>query len=137
MDTDVSTDASEKFWAGVVTQTTKDQYCKGKEKQQHKTLGFLDGKLVSAQNNGQPMRKKRTPIVKGFDRMHYVLQGENCAYKYAQIIETYDRCSHQCHCDRIPGGLYNLKHTSEKFSCPVLTYGLLKLMEIRTVKQTY
>lgn len=47
----VYTDASEEFWAELVTQFSQDQLFKSVESQQHKPMAFLGKKFVEAQQN--------------------------------------------------------------------------------------
>lgn len=58
------TDATKKFWAGIVTQMHQSEMKLEVEKKQHEHLAFFGGKFTSAQENWTTYEKEAFAIVK-------------------------------------------------------------------------
>lgn len=71
----VYTDASEEFWAAVITQTKEQQLNKKVGEQQHEPMAFLGGRFTGAQKNWTTYEKEAYAIVQTFDRLDYLFWG--------------------------------------------------------------
>lgn len=71
----VFTDASDAFWAGIVTQISPEELGKDPIQQGHLPLAFLGGQFAGAQRNWTTYEKEAFAIVKVFDKLDYVLLG--------------------------------------------------------------
>lgn len=71
----VFTDASDQFWAGVVTQIPPEQLGREPVQQEHQPLAFIGGQFSGAQLNWTTYEKEAYAIVKVFDKMDYALWG--------------------------------------------------------------
>lgn len=81
-DISVSTDAPDKFWAGVMTQVRKNEIEKEVQYQYQKPLAFLSGHVNKAQENWTTYKKEALAIVKVFEKLDYVLWGPNTVKIY-------------------------------------------------------
>lgn len=73
----VFTDASDKFWAGIVSQVDPEQLSMDTSKQKHEPLAFIGGQFSGPQNNWTTYEKEAFAIVKVFDKLDFVLWGRN------------------------------------------------------------
>lgn len=73
----VFTDASDKFWAGIVTQTNLRDLSKPIEQQRHEPLAFLGAAFRGAQINWSTFEKESFAIFQTFERMDYMLETQN------------------------------------------------------------
>lgn len=73
----VFTDASDKFWAGIVTQVEESETGKQVQDQKHEPLAFLGDHFSGAQENWTTCEMESFAIVKEFERMDYILWGPN------------------------------------------------------------
>lgn len=71
----VYTDASEEFWASVVTQTKEEQLQKKIGEQHHEPMAFLGGRFAGAQRNWSTYEKEGYDIVQTFGRLDYLFWG--------------------------------------------------------------
>lgn len=69
----VHTDASDRFWAGVVTQSDTHELTKPKSEQQHEPLAFLGSEFKKAQAGWSTYEKEAYAIYQTFQRMDYFL----------------------------------------------------------------
>lgn len=67
------TDASEDFWARIVTQTEERQLEQKMNKQQQKPMAFLGGRFAGAQKNWTAYEKEAYTIVQTFEWMNGLL----------------------------------------------------------------
>lgn len=73
----VFTDASDKFWAGIVSQVDPKELRKETSEQRHEPLAFLGGQFTGSQQNWTTYEKEAFSIVKVFDKLDFVLWGNN------------------------------------------------------------
>ena len=78
----VFTDASQNFWAGVVTQTTTPQLRLPVTKQQHEPIAFLGAAFKGAQRDWTTFEKEGFAIFQTFLKMDYLLQGQGQSHVY-------------------------------------------------------
>ena len=71
----IFTDASEKFWSCVITQTSPEQLKRAVTEQKHEPLGFLAGELKNSSANWTTFEKEGYAIVQAFGKMDYLLMG--------------------------------------------------------------
>lgn len=71
----VYTDASDAFWAAVVTQTKIEQLQRKMSEQEHEPLAFLGGKFTGSQKNWTTYEKEAYAIVQTFERLDYLFWG--------------------------------------------------------------
>ncbi len=72
----VFTDALNRFWSGIVTQTTAADLQKPLPKQRHEPLAFLCSEFKGAQLHWTTFEKEAFAIYQTFDRMDYLLLGQ-------------------------------------------------------------
>ena len=72
----VFTDASDKHWSGVITQTLPEDLSKPFEDQQHEPLAFLGSAFSGAQLHWSTFEKEAFAIFQTFERMDYLLQSQ-------------------------------------------------------------
>eukprot|EP00171_Calliarthron_tuberculosum_P002686 IDg2686t1 len=72
----VFTDASNRFWSGVITQTTTKDLLKPFEEQRHEPLAFLGSEFKGAQLHWTTFEKEAFAIYQTFERMDYLLLGQ-------------------------------------------------------------
>lgn len=68
----VFTDASEEFWAGIITRISKDQLKRSIDLHEHKPMAFLGGRFAGAQKHWTTYDKEAYAIEQTFDRMDYL-----------------------------------------------------------------
>lgn len=69
----VHTDASEYYWAGVVTQCEEDELNKPRALQTHEPLGFLSSSFSGAKLGWSTYEKEAFAIVQTFKKMEYAI----------------------------------------------------------------
>lgn len=72
----VFTNALDKFWARIVTQTSNEKFQKDVSDQKHEAMAFLGGKFAAAKEIGQNLEKEAYAIFRSFERMDCLLLGE-------------------------------------------------------------
>ena len=72
----VYTDASRKFWAGVVTQLPPEQLSLPMDRQKHEPLAFLGGAFKGAQLNWSTFEQEAFAIFQTFEKVDYLLMDE-------------------------------------------------------------
>lgn len=73
----IYTDASDEFWAAVVTQCEEDQLDLKVDRQLHQPLAFLGGKLIGHQVNWTTFEKEAFAIYEVFEKLDYMLVVEH------------------------------------------------------------
>ena len=68
----VYTDASERFWSGIVSQTTEDELKKPYEEQRHEPLAFLGGAFRDAELNWSTFEREGFAIFQTFEKLDYL-----------------------------------------------------------------
>lgn len=69
----VHTDASEYYWAGVVTQCEEEELSKPRTDQIHEPLGFLSSSFTGAKLGWSTYEKEAFAIVQTFKKMEYAI----------------------------------------------------------------
>lgn len=72
----VYTDASDRFWSAVVTQTDEKELSKPIEKQKHAPMGFLGAEFKGAEKGWSTFEKEAFAIFQTFSKMDYLFLGE-------------------------------------------------------------
>lgn len=72
----VFTDASQRYWSGVVTQTDPSQLALPVEKQAHEPLAFLGSAFKDAQLNWSTFEQEGYAIFQTFDKVDYLFLNE-------------------------------------------------------------
>lgn len=72
----IHTDASERFWAGVVSQVRPNELSKPVLDQKHEPLGFLGGEFTGSERNWTTYEKEGFAIYRVFEKLDYMLMGE-------------------------------------------------------------
>lgn len=67
----IFTDASEKFWSGVVTNNTQHDMKRHVDKKEHTTLAFLGSAFKDAEQNWTTFEKEGFSIFQTFERMDF------------------------------------------------------------------
>ena len=78
----VFTDASERFWAGAVTQTTEAQLKLPLGEQQHDPIAILGSEFKKAQSDWTTFEKEGYAIFQTFMKMDYLLQAQKQTHVY-------------------------------------------------------
>lgn len=73
----VFTDASDKHWSGVVTQTSPSELQKPASEQRHEPLAFLGSAFRGAQVHWSTFEREAFAIFPTFERMDYMLMSNN------------------------------------------------------------
>jgi len=71
----VFTDASERYWSGVVTQCAESEVKKPSGEQKHEPLAFLGAEFKGAQLNWSTFEKEAYAIFQTFEKLDYMLLG--------------------------------------------------------------
>lgn len=71
----VYADASEDFWASIVTQTSEEQLSINVKEQKHEPMALLGRRFAGVQRNWTTYEKEAYAIVQTFDRMDYLFWG--------------------------------------------------------------
>eukprot|EP00171_Calliarthron_tuberculosum_P023749 IDg23749t1 len=87
----IYTDASDRFWSGVVTQTTLKSLSMPIEKQQHEPLAFLGSEFKDAESRWTMYEKEGFAIFNVFKRLDYLLIVLR-EFMFSQITEIYSLC---------------------------------------------
>lgn len=74
----IHTDASDRFWAGVVTQCDENQLHKPISAQQHDPLAFLGSRFNPTQENWTTFEQEAFAIVETFKRLDYLFACDPC-----------------------------------------------------------
>ena len=69
----IYTDASDKYWAAMVTQCTPRELDKSSEKQNHKPLAFLSSSFKDAQTNWTTFEKEAYVEFQAFHKLDYLI----------------------------------------------------------------
>ena len=72
----VHTDASDRYWTGIVTQVDHSELDKKPHDQRHQPLGFVGGEFTKAEVNWSTFEKEGFAIFKTFEKLDYLLLGE-------------------------------------------------------------
>ena len=72
----VHTDASDRYWSGVVSQVAPDDLRKRASEQVHEPLGFVGGEFTKAELNWSTFEKEGYAIYRTFDKLDYLMMGE-------------------------------------------------------------
>eukprot|EP00171_Calliarthron_tuberculosum_P004595 IDg4595t1 len=72
----VHTDASDRYWSGVVSQVVPSELTKTSCDQSHEPLGFVGGEFTKAELNWSTFEKEGFAIFKTFEKLDYLLLGE-------------------------------------------------------------
>ena len=72
----VYTDASDRFWSAVVTQTGSKELSKPREEQEHFPMGFLGAEFKGAERDWTTFEKEAFAIFQSFVKMDYLFLGE-------------------------------------------------------------
>ena len=78
----VYTDASERYWSGVVTQTTPEQLSLPVEQQGHEPLAFLGSAFKGAELGWTTFEKEGFAIFQTFEKMDYLFQSQRGTHVY-------------------------------------------------------
>lgn len=73
----IYTDASERFWSGVVTQTQPADLDKSLEEQRHEPLAFLGSEFKNAELGWSTFEKEGFAIFQTFEKLDYLFLGGN------------------------------------------------------------
>ena len=73
----VFTDASDRFWSGVVTQVSEDQLALPFEQQSHEPLAFLGAAFKKSELNWTTFEKEAFAIFKTFEKLDYLFAGRS------------------------------------------------------------
>lgn len=73
----IFTDASDRFWASVVTQCETNELNKSIKNQSHQPLAFLSGEFTGTELGWTTVEKKGYAISQVFTRLNYMLQCES------------------------------------------------------------
>ena len=71
----IYSDASDRFWSAVVTQTTPSQLARPRSEQQHQPLAFLGAAFKGAELGWSTFEKEAFAIFKTFEKLDYMLLG--------------------------------------------------------------
>ena len=71
----IHTDASDRFWSGVVTQASPSELCKPHFDQQHQPMGFVGGEFTKSEVNWSTFEKEGFAIFKTFQKLDYLFLG--------------------------------------------------------------
>ena len=72
----VHTDASDRFWSGIVSQVAPGELVKSPHEQAHQPLGFVGGEFTKSELNWSTFEKEGYAIFKTFEKLDYLLLGE-------------------------------------------------------------
>lgn len=73
----VYTDASDKFWSGLVTQTDPELLQLPLEEQQHEPLAFLGSEFRKAELNWSTFEKEGFAIFQTFEKLYYIFHDDH------------------------------------------------------------
>lgn len=114
------TDASEKSWAGLITQSRGQEadfnIQEQKQEQEQVPLYFLGGQFPQTQESWMIYKRKAFAIVMVLERMDYILLAQTPC-KYILITETFYMWSLLWHFTRTNKDIYFRKYIDTQYIC--------------------